>query len=109
MKKNSRTKTQMYPLVKGFSSSGLTAKAYAKSLGMKYGTYKYWVRKYRAEKNGKPNKSASSNFIPVQITAEKVKEHSLDIVYPNGVRINFTSCLNTSEILTLKQLVLCLD
>ena len=108
MKKNCRTKAQMYPLVEGFSSSRLTCKAYAKSLGMKYDTYKYWVRKYRAEKNSAEKTSVSSNFIPVQIIAEKVKEHSLDIVYPNGVHINFTSCLNTSEILTLKKLVLCL-
>ena len=66
----------MYPLIEGFSSSGLTCKAYAKSLGMKYGTYKYWVRKYRADQKHESNKSGSSNFIPLQIIAEKVKEHS---------------------------------
>lgn len=55
----------MYPLIEGFSSSGLTCKACAKSLGMKYGTYKYWVRKYRADQKHESNKSGSSNFIPV--------------------------------------------
>ena len=49
MKKNSRTKEQMYPLIEGFSTSGMTSRAYARSLGMKYGTYKYWVRKYKAD------------------------------------------------------------
>jgi hypothetical protein len=109
MKKNSRTKSQMYSIVLGFSSSGKTVKEYAKFHGMKYGTYKYWVRKYRAEKNPTEKKSVSSNFIPVQITAKKVEEHRLDIIYPNGVHINFTSPLNISGMLTLKKLVSCLD
>jgi transposase len=109
MKKNCRTKAQMYPIIEGFSSSGLTCKAYAKSLGMKYGTYKYWVRKYRADQKASSNKSVTPNFIPIKVVEEKLQEHQLDIMYPNGVQLRLTSSLDTLGSVTLKKLVSCLD
>lgn len=111
MKKNSRTKEQMYPLIEGFSTSGMTSKAYARSLGMKYGTYKYWVRKYRADPQKDFTKPITSSFIPIQVkvSEEKVVNHHLDIVYPNGVQISFTTSLDSSELITLKKLISCLD
>ena len=109
MKKNCRTKAQMYPLIEGFSSSGLTCKAYAKSLGMKYGTYKYWVRKYRADQKTSLEKSVVPNFIPIKVTEQELVEHHLDIVYPNGVHLRLTSSLDTITSVTLKKLVSCLD
>lgn len=99
----------MYPLIEGFSSSGMTLKEYAKFHGIKYYTYKYWLRKYRADQKHESSKSGSSNFIPVQITAEKVAAYNFDIVYPNGVQIKFTNSLDTCGIVTLKKLVSCLD
>ena len=111
MKKNSRTKEQMYPLIKGFSTSGMPSKAYAKSLGMKYGTYKYWVRKYRADPQKDSVTSVTSSFIPIEVkvSEEKVANHALDIVYPNGVQISFTTSLDSTELVTLKKLISCLD
>jgi hypothetical protein len=69
----------------------------------------YWVGKYNAQQKQELNKSASLSFIPIKVTAEKVKKHNLDIIYTNGVRINFTSSLDTCGILTLKKLASCLD
>ena len=109
MKKNSRTNAEMFPIVAGFSSSGKTVKEYAKFHGIKYYTYKYWLRKYRAGQKQEQKKSTPLDFIPLNITAVKLEEHSLDIIYPNGVHINFTSPLNISGMLTLKKLVSCLD
>lgn len=109
MKKNCRTKAQMYPLIERFSGSGMTNKAYAKSLGMKYGTYKYWVRKYRADQKTSSDTSVTPNFIPIKVVEEKLPEHQLDIVYPNGVQLRLTSSLDTLGMATLKKIVSCLD
>ncbi len=110
MKKNCRTKEQMYPLIEGFASSGLTVKAYAKSIGIKFYTYKYWLRKYRLEQQVEESEASSPTFIPLQInTTHPQEEHNLNIVYPNGVQINLVNSLDTSGIVTLKKLILCLD
>lgn len=99
----------MFPIVADFSSSGKTVKEYAKFHGMKYGTYKYWVRKYRAEQKQQQKESTLSSFIPLEIVTPKFKEHDLDILYPNGVRVGLSIYLDSSSIGTLKKLVSCLD
>ena len=99
----------MYPLIEGFSNSGMTCKAYAKSLGIKYGSYKYWVRKYKAAQKESLNQSVTSNFIPIKVTEEKLEGQYLSIVYPNGAELRLTISLDTLGITTLKNLVLCLD
>ena len=109
MKKNSRTNAEMFPIVAGFSSSGKTVKEYAKFHGIKYYTYKYWLRKYRAAQKQEQKKSTPLDFIPLNITAVKLEEHSLDIVFPNGVQIRLSTVLDIEAIVMLKKLVSCLD
>lgn len=101
----------MYPVVKGFSTSGLTHKEYCKSLGLKYGTYKYWCRKYKAEKKipTKKGKKATSEFIDLKVSVPPVVSDSLEIVYPNGVRLQLSTPLDGTGISTLSKLLSCLD
>lgn len=111
MQKGFRSKEDMYPIVEGFSSSGKTHKEYCKSLGLKYGTYKYWCRKYKAENKRvvKKSKSSTSGFIDLKVSVPSVVSNSLEIVYPNGVRLEFSAVLDDSGMEMLKKLVLCLD
>ncbi|WP_159245931.1 IS66 family insertion sequence element accessory protein TnpA [Tenacibaculum maritimum] len=99
----------MYPLIEGFTKSGKTVREYANSLGMKYGTYKYWVRKYRADQKKSPDSSVPQNFIPIKVANEKIKAHDIAIVYPNGVELSLTSSLDTLSTITLKRIISCLD
>ena len=101
----------MYPIVEGFSSSGLTQKEYCKSLALKYGTYKYWCRKYKTEKKTptKKRKKATSEFIDLKVAIPSVVSDSLDIVYPNGVRLQLSMSLDATGVATVSKLLSCLD
>ena len=109
MIKGVRNKTEMYPIIEGFSTSGLTHRSYCKRLGLKYGTYKYWLRKYKLDQVALQTKSRS-NFISLSVrpTLEEKKE-VLEVHYPNGVRLHLQTILDAQGLDTLKRLVLCLD
>jgi hypothetical protein len=110
MQKSFRTREQMYPIVESFSSSGQTHKEYCNSLGIKYGTYKYWCRKYRSENDVKDSVSKSSNFISLDVTSPiAVALQSLEIHYPNGVRLRLDTNLDANGYRSLKKLLVCLD
>ena len=108
MKKEVRTKAQMYPIISGFSKSGMTSKSYAALHGLNYGVYKYWLRKYNIDKKQQAS-TVSSDFIPVAFTPASNITSRLEISYPNGVRVSVSTALDAQGIKTLKQLILCLD
>ncbi|WP_430409484.1 IS66 family insertion sequence element accessory protein TnpA [Kordia sp.] len=110
MKKNHRTKSEMYPLIEGFASSGMKLDAYCKAHKLNYYTYRYWLRKYKSEKKQDSVKDSSNlNFIPVKVMAPEIKEETLQIFYPNGVQIAVSTVLDMEGLSTLKKLVSCLD
>jgi hypothetical protein len=43
---------QMFSLVEAQKSSGLGARAYSESLGIKFATFQYWCKRYRDWKRG---------------------------------------------------------
>ena len=97
----------MFPLIEGFPSSGIHLEDYCKQHGFNDYTYRYWLGKYRKEQKEKDSDSLS--FIPLEVASPIMEQHNLHIEYPNGVRICLSANLNTTSILTLKKLVLCLD
>jgi hypothetical protein len=100
----------MYPIIAGFSSSGLNHKDYCKSLDLKYGTYKYWSRKYKLEQLTDLGSRSNSNFISLSVSPVlPEKKEAIELRYPNGVSLYFGTNVDAQGLATLKKLVLCLD
>ena len=107
----------MFSLVEEYLSGGVTQSVLCEREGLKKGTFKYWHRKYRLEQLGQVqmstpiNKSKRSDFLSISVSEviESTSTYDLELCYPNGVRLHFNTVLDTNGLLTIKQLLSCLD
>jgi transposase-like protein len=74
---------QMYRLVEAYQRSGKSQKQFCNSAGIGLGKLNYWVSKYRA------HQQPAAGFIKVE-PLPAGQEQRLEIVYPNGVRLQAT-------------------
>lgn len=101
MKKNRHnTKKQMYALIRKWKSSGLAQVNFCQEHQISISTFGYWRKKYLREETTSENKS---QMIPVHIQPQEIMEtvnqsESLEIVYPNGVRIVCPARIETSRV-----------
>ena len=73
---------KMSALVLEFEQSGMTQKGFCRCIGMSFHRFNYWFRKLRREEAP----STSPSFIEVRKDTASPSP-SLEVVYPNGVRI----------------------
>ena len=74
---------EMYNLVTEYRKSGLTAKVFSKERGISPSTFCYWIRKKKEE-------DESGGFVEV-ITGLNLSTRELEVIYPNGVRLQVSS------------------
>lgn len=70
---------QMYRLIERHRTSGQTIKAFCEREGIKLHTFYYWRQKIK--------KQRSSSFIPINTSSRDLGKHSIELVYPNRVKI----------------------
>jgi hypothetical protein len=87
---------KMLTLVEDFHRSGKSQKEFCLEQGIKTSTFSYWIKKKRLSK--KPKEA----FLKVE-TKASFSEESLEIIYPNGVRLK-TSQADLSTISALIRL-----
>ena len=73
----------MFSLVDEYHNSGFSMRDFTASKGIKLSTFTYWVRKKKQTEDPSP----SGSFIPLNFKQQKRNSESIEIVYPNGVRI----------------------
>jgi len=73
---------KMSALVLEFEQSGMTQKGFCRSIDMSFHRFNYWFRKLRQETAS----SSPPSFIEVRKDTA-APSPSLEVVYPNGVRI----------------------
>lgn len=73
----------MFGLIVEYQNSGLSARAFSEEKGLKPSTFNYWVRKKKQE-------SRTGGFVKLN-TRIPSSNNSLDLLYPNGVRIQMAS------------------
>lgn len=71
---------EMFGLVEELKASGLSVKAFSKERGLKYTTFEYWVRKKR-------EREQPGSFIKVDTSVVSTRNESVELTYPNGIRI----------------------
>jgi orotate phosphoribosyltransferase-like protein len=74
---------EMYNLVTEYRNSGLSAKAFSKERGISSSTFCYWIRKKKEEDH-------PGGFVEVA-TGLKSSTHELELIYPNGVKLQMSS------------------
>lgn len=109
MKKvNKELQEAMYQLLEKWLSSGMTLKAYGEQEGISYYKLKYWKSKYKEEdKEQSANfKETMREFVPIKLAKENRCPvfPNLEIIYPNGVKVNCSSEFQSEHLKMLIQL-----
>ena len=106
MRKNQKnSKEDMYTTIEGWLSSGQSQYKISKELGISRNTFKYWLNKYRKEKDKWQSKTGP--FIPIQVsTIPKPVFHGIGtgmitIIYPNGVQLSCPANISIQQLRTL--------
>lgn len=84
---------EMLKLIEDYQKSGLSQKKFCREFGLKPSTFSYWIRKERL-------KDTSKNGF-VKIDTSSVSSESLEVCYPNGVKIK----VDKKDIALVNQLV----
>ena len=75
-----RKAEEMFALVEEWEESGQTQKVFCQEQGVKVGTFAYWLRKKRQERE------STGGFLPVRVRQDSGVE-PVEVIYPNGVRM----------------------
>ena len=95
MKKYDQAKAeQMHQHIEACNKSGLTVSAYCVQNSIVKSNYYYWLKKLNGE-----NKAAG--FVALSVG----ESSSVEIIYPNGVRLCFTGDISVA---TVKAMVCCI-
>mgnify|MGYP001800267115 CR=1 FL=1 len=87
----------MFALMAQWESSGLTRQQFCKEHGVKLGNFSYWRTRYLRSKSSKK----PENFVkvtPIQAT-------SIELIYPNGVKIVLPADSDSGTLSSLIHLV----
>jgi transposase-like protein len=85
---------QMYPLVEEYLSSGVSQEQFCSSRGLASSSFHYWIKKYKAANQ------APAGFVAVNTHAME-PEASMELTYPNGVKLRVES----SDLVFISQLL----
>lgn len=99
----------MYSIVEQWKNSNKSQRAISEELGISFHVFRYWVKKQKAEqlqKNIKKTKLAKNKtraFYPISLSQSSHFEE-LQIIYPNGVKINCPSSVTSNQLQELIKL-----
>ncbi len=88
---------KMFSLMALWESSGLTRQEFCKEHGIKLSNFSYWRTRYRKSQSSK----GSENFIKFK----PVLKSSIELIYPNGVKMILPAASDIATLSTLINLV----
>ena len=99
----------MFPVIESWQQGDLSQGKFCKEHKYSISTFQYWLKKYREEypQKKRQNKSSKTDkgFLPIQISniaeISVCDSDSLDIYYPNGVRVSCTASIKAAVLRTL--------
>ena len=104
MQKGSKERQQMFLMIEGWKSSGLTQRAYCKEHNIGYHIFHYWYKVYRDEHN--KNTDTTSPFVELQLqTGQNITPTTTDVelLLPDGRRLLFRGSVNACFLRLLLQ------
>lgn len=94
----------MYALIRQWESSGQTKSQFIQQRDISKSTFWYWRKKYLNDPQA--SKPASGRLIPIKVSSDKKppnsESQSLEIIYPNGVRL---LCPVGMDLTSIKELI----
>lgn len=91
-----KTAQEMYPLIEQWESSGASQEDFCNSHDITLSTFTYWRGKYR-----KSSQVEESSFIELHPSCCS----SLEVIYPNGVKIRLPQDASASDLQVLIGLI----
>ena len=89
----------MYALIRKWEASGLSQEQFLRQYGIAKSTFGYWRKKYLKETATSKEKE---NFIPVKVNQSDQKAdqkaETLELIYPNGVRLVCSASMDLSQL-----------
>jgi len=87
-------KKKMYSHIVQWETTGLSKSAYSKQLGISPKKFTYWQKKYEKDQKDSTQEEPDA-FVPITLSSERsivssTSNLSLQITYPNGVKLNCT-------------------
>jgi hypothetical protein len=82
----------MFSKIEEWKASGSTQKQFCQENKIPLSSFFYWHKKYRNQESG------STAFIPITLHAGKNEAKNIEIIYPNGVRIQLPSNIRPSAL-----------
>jgi hypothetical protein len=82
-------KQQMFQMIEGWKTSGLTQIGYCKQKGIAYHVFHYWYKLYRDEQE--QNTSPTSSFVELQVEDTTILSSAtnVELLLPDGKRLLF--------------------
>lgn len=102
----SKKESKMFELISAWESSGLDRRSFCEQHGLKLSKFSYWRSRYKQADAASPNQvrgKLSGGFKP--IVPEKAASSSIELIYPNGVKIVLPVDVDLSAISSLLHLV----
>ncbi len=109
MKTGKYSKPEMYAIIGQWEKSGLSQKAFCKTVSINYYTFKYWLAKKSNEEqeiqhNHTGQKEIRKAFIPVEVPIAKDIFPGIQLDYPNGVILKITEGMPIEQVQQLIKL-----
>lgn len=91
---------EMFALIEKFKKSNKPVTTLLREHNLKEWRYYFWLNKYKESKK----QSTSAGFTPITVAPIKTYSTSLEIHYPNGVRVSLTEIGDLSFLQSLIRL-----
>ena len=88
---------EKFKVIEAWQASGQSQQSFCKLQGIAYSGFHYWYKRYRQVKNG----SASPDFLPVQIKHSVSNLPVVELILPDGKRLNFYQAVDSAFLRSL--------
>jgi hypothetical protein len=89
---------KMFGLIEQCKESGLSNREFCKQKSINEAKFYYWLKRYTHQS------PKESNFIPIRLNPGQIICETLEIIYPNGVKIKLPYEISLSQIKMLIEL-----
>ena len=88
--KRRRTREDWQALVEAWESANQTQKAFCQERGLCYRLFNHWKSRFKVERLSSPD-IGETQFVPVQLKSPVSTTSSVQVHFPNGIRIEIAS------------------
>jgi transposase-like protein len=97
---NQTREEQMFSLIEKCNESGLSNKQFCEEYDLPQHLFYYWQNKHRSK-----NSEGEAGFVPVNLNGRNKVSGSIEIHYPNGVRLQLPEGTGMSMVKSLIGLI----